>query len=122
MNDEQAYVDAVAELKEQGFKAIKFHCWCDIARDMPMVQAVHRKFGGDPSLSFMLDAEMRYSPSDADRAARILEDLDYTWFEAPFMDTDLQGYRELRSRTKVPILPAGNWLLAPGLIEAAIRM
>jgi L-alanine-DL-glutamate epimerase-like enolase superfamily enzyme len=52
----------------------------------------------------------------------VLEELDYTWFEAPLIDTDLQGYQELRRRTNVPIIPAGNWLLAPGLIEAAIRM
>jgi L-alanine-DL-glutamate epimerase-like enolase superfamily enzyme len=122
LSDEQAYVDEVARLKEAGFKAIKFHCWCDPARDVPMVRAVHKRFGGDPTLRFMLDVEMRYSPNDAFRVAKILEELDYTWFEAPFMDTDLQGYRDLRSQVRVPIIPAGNWLLAPGLIEAAIRM
>lgn len=122
LEDNQAYIDAVAELKEKGFKAIKFHCWCDIARDIPMALAVAKRFGDDPALRFMLDVEMRYSPADAHRAARALEELDYTWFEAPLMDTDLQGYRELRERVDVPIIPAGNWLLAPGLIEAAIRM
>lgn len=122
LEDKEAYIDAVAKLSEQGFKAFKFHCWCDINRDMPMVQAVHRRFGSDSSLRFMLDAEMRYSPAEALRAARILEELDYEWFEAPFMDTDLHGYRELRRSVKVPIVPAGNWLLAPGLIEAAIQM
>ena len=81
-----------------------------------------RAIGGDPALRFMLDVEMRYSPQDAYRAARELEQLDYEWFEAPLLDTDLQGYSELRRRTNVPIIPAGNWLLAPGLIEAAIRL
>lgn len=122
LEDNQAYVDAVAELKEGGFKAIKFHCWCDVARDIPMALAVAKRFGSDPDLRFMLDAEMRYSPTDALRAARVLQELDYAWFEAPLIDTDLQGYRELRERVDVPIIPAGNWLLAPGLIEAAIRM
>src|SRR4029078_8381580 len=78
--------------------------------------------GADPSLRFMLDVEMRYSPRDAYRAARVLEELDFEGFEAPLLDTDLQGYRELRRRVNIPIIPAGNWLLAPGLIEAAIRM
>lgn len=68
------------------------------------------------------DAEMGYSLGDALRAGRVLEELDYAWFEAPFMDTDLHGYRDLRRSVKVPIIPAGNWLLAPGLIEAAIQM
>jgi L-alanine-DL-glutamate epimerase-like enolase superfamily enzyme len=122
LEDSDAYVDAVTDLKARGFKAIKFHCWCDPERDLAMTRAVHDRFGGDPSLRFMLDVEMRYTPADAYRAARMLEELDYAWFEAPLMDTDLQGYRELRRRVNVPIIPAGNWLLAPGLIEAAIRM
>lgn len=122
LENKEAYIDAVAKLSEQGFKAFKFHCWCDIDRDMPMVQAVHKRFGSDASLRFMLDAEMRYSPAEALKAARVLEELNYEWFEAPFMDTDLHGYRELRRNVKVPIVPAGNWLLAPGLIEAAIQM
>jgi L-alanine-DL-glutamate epimerase-like enolase superfamily enzyme len=122
LESEQAYIDAVADLKARGFKAIKFHCWCDIVRDLPMVKAVHRKFGSDPSLRFMLDAEMRYSPADALRAGKVLEELDYAWFEAPLIDTDLNGYRQLRRSVSVPIVPAGNWLLAPGLIEAAIQM
>jgi len=117
-----AYVDQVAELKERGFKAVKFHCWCDVERDMPMVRAVHERFGGDPALRFMLDVEMRYSPVDALRAGRVLEELGFAWFEAPLLDTDLAGYRELRRQVRVPIIPAGNWLLAPGLIEAAIQM
>jgi L-alanine-DL-glutamate epimerase-like enolase superfamily enzyme len=70
----------------------------------------------------MLDVEMRYSPADAHRAARRLEQLDYAWFEAPLIDTDLAGYQELRRRVNIPIIPAGNWLLAAGLIEAAIQL
>jgi L-alanine-DL-glutamate epimerase-like enolase superfamily enzyme len=120
--DPQAYVDAVGDLKAQGFKAVKFHCWCDPKRDMEMVRAVHARHGSDPDLRFMLDVEMRYSRDDAYRAAKELEELGYTWFEAPMIDTDLQGYRELRQRVNVPVIPAGNWLLAPGVIEAAIRM
>lgn len=120
--DAQAYVDTVGELRSRGFKAVKFHCWCDIARDLEMVRAVHDRFGDDPSLRFMLDVEMRYSFADALRAAAELGRRDFAWFEAPLLDTDLRGYRELRRQVRVPIVPAGNWLLAPGLIEAAIEL
>jgi L-alanine-DL-glutamate epimerase-like enolase superfamily enzyme len=118
----EKYVEAVGELKAEGFKAIKFHCWCDPRKDMDMVRAVHARYGGDPSLRFMLDVEMRYTPADAYRVARELEELDFEWFEAPILDTELRGYQELRRRVNVPIIPAGNWLLAPGLIEAAIQL
>jgi L-alanine-DL-glutamate epimerase-like enolase superfamily enzyme len=120
--DPHAYVDAVGDLKSRGFKAVKFHCWCEPKRDMEMVRAVHKRYGNDADMRFMLDVEMRYTPGDAYRVAKELEELDYGWFEAPLIDTDLQGYRELRQRVSVPIIPAGNWLLAPGAIEAAIRM
>ena len=116
------YVEAVAKLKAQGFKAIKFHCWCDPRKDMEMVRAVKARYGSDASLRFMLDVEMRYTPTDAYRVAKELEELDYEWFEAPLLDTELRGYQELRRRVNVPIIPAGNWLLAPGLIEAAIQL
>jgi L-alanine-DL-glutamate epimerase-like enolase superfamily enzyme len=122
LEETEKYVEAVAELKAQGFKAIKFHCWCDPRKDMDMVRAVHARYGNDPSLRFMLDVEMRYTPADAYRVARELEELDFEWFEAPILDTELRGYQELRRRVNVPIIPAGNWLLAPGLIEAAIQL
>src|SRR5262249_31764494 len=38
--DAAAYVDFVAKLAEEGYKAIKFHCWCEPGRDMAMVAAV----------------------------------------------------------------------------------
>jgi L-alanine-DL-glutamate epimerase-like enolase superfamily enzyme len=70
----------------------------------------------------MLDVEQRYGRDDALRAAVELEALGYDWFEAPLLDVDLAGYRELRRYTKVGILPAGNTLLSPQLIEIALGM
>ena len=54
-------------------------------------------------------------------AARALEALDFEWLEAPFWDTDLEGYRELNRRTDLRIIPAGNWILAPQLLDHALR-
>ena len=50
----------------------------------------------------------------------LLEELGFIWFEAPLVDTDLEGYRELRARVDVPILPAGNWILDLRSIAQAI--
>lgn len=116
-----AYVDFVGELKDQGFKAVKYHCWCDITRDMPMVRKVHARHG-DSGLKFMLDVEQRYNRQDALKAARVLDELGFTWFEAPLIDTDLQGYADLRRRVDVPIIPGGNTVLDLSAIELAIRM
>ena len=121
MQSAAAYVDLVGELKSQGFTAIKFHCWCEIGRDLEMARAVHERFG-DSDLRFMLDVEQRYTREQALRAAEELSELGYAWFEAPLPDTDLEGYRELRRRVRVPIIPAGNTILDLKAIAQALRL
>lgn len=115
-----AYIDQVHRFAEEGFGAVKFHCWCEYARDMEMVRAVQKEFGTG-KLRFMLDVEMRYERGDALRAAQELEAMEYFWFEAPLVDYDLAGYRELRKYASVPIIPAGNAIIQPQLIELAIE-
>jgi L-alanine-DL-glutamate epimerase-like enolase superfamily enzyme len=119
--DPQAYVDFVAELRGQGYQAVKFHAWCEADRDLEMADAVHAAHGGS-GLRMMLDAEQRYDRRDALRAAARLEALDFTWFEAPLLDSDLEGYRDLRQRVNIPILPAGNWVMDPSLVWQGLRL
>jgi L-alanine-DL-glutamate epimerase-like enolase superfamily enzyme len=119
--DPQAYVDFVAKLQAEGFRAVKFHAWCEVERDLAMVRAVHARHG-DAGLAFMHDAEQRYDLAGARRAARELEALGFAWFEAPLRDTDLEGYRMLRQHASIPILPAGNWVMDLGLLYQGIRL
>jgi L-alanine-DL-glutamate epimerase-like enolase superfamily enzyme len=116
----EAYLDYVAERRSEGFKAVKFHCWCNPAHDLPMCEAVRRRFS-QSDLDFMLDVEQRYDRQSALRAARLLGELDFGWFEAPLIDTDLEGYRFLRRHAAVPIIPAGNTWLDLQQIEQALR-
>jgi L-alanine-DL-glutamate epimerase-like enolase superfamily enzyme len=108
--DAQAYADYCAARLAEGFTAVKFHCWCEPSRDVPMVETVHRAIA-DRGLALMLDVEQRYTRDQALAAAKRLEPLGLTWFEAPLLDSDLAGYAELRRHTAVPILPAGNTVL-----------
>jgi L-alanine-DL-glutamate epimerase-like enolase superfamily enzyme len=73
-------------------------------------------------MRFMLDVEQRYERGDALRTAQELEEFGYFWFEAPLVDYDLAGYRDLRKYVSVPIIPAGNSIIDPRLIEIAIDM
>ena len=41
----------------------------------------------------MLDVEQRYDLASALKVARRLGELDFGWFEAPLVDTDVEGYR-----------------------------
>ena len=44
--DAQAYVDYCVARLEEGFTAVKFHCWCEPSRDVPMVETVHDAMAG----------------------------------------------------------------------------
>lgn len=111
----EAYVDKVAEHKAAGFGAVKFHCWCNPARDLPMCEGVAEAFDGE-GLEFMLDVEQRYDRNQAQRVSAGLSELGFLWFEAPLLDHDLDGYAELRRdqrsrRHRVDMIPAGNWII-----------
>ncbi|QIG48467.1 mandelate racemase/muconate lactonizing enzyme family protein [Nordella sp. HKS 07] len=117
--DDQAYIDYVGERHAEGFKAVKFHCWCVPERDLPMCEAVKTHFEGK-DLALMLDVEQRYDLNGALRAARHLSELDFRWFEAPLVDTDIEGYREIRRQSTVPVIAAGNtWTDLQMLTQAA---
>jgi L-alanine-DL-glutamate epimerase-like enolase superfamily enzyme len=116
----EAYLEFVEELRQAGFRAVKFHSWCRPKQDLALARAAHNRFG--TNLALMLDVEQRYSREEALPVARALEELGFLWFEAPLIDTDLVGYRELRRRVALPIIPAGNWLLDAHLIALGIEL
>jgi L-alanine-DL-glutamate epimerase-like enolase superfamily enzyme len=104
------------EFIAQGFRAIKFHAYAVPERDIALAEAVRRRFPSD-DIAFMLDPENRYTREEALRVARVLDDVGFTWFEAPLPDFDLTGYRALREAVDVPILPAGNWITDLSLLR-----
>ncbi len=117
--DVPAYLRFVDDLIAQGFKAIKFHAWGLPDPDLELCRAVRQQHPGQ-EVKFMFDAENNYDQRSALRAALELEDLGFAWFEAPISDYDVTGYRELVSRTNIPIIPAGNWIVELPLIAEII--
>lgn len=118
--DDQAYIEYVAARRAEGFKAVKFHCWCNPGRDLPMCEAAAKHFAGT-GLQLMLDVEQRYDVAGALKVGRRIGELGFQWFEAPLVDTDVEGYRELRRQTTVPIIAAGNTWVDLQQIGLAIR-
>src|SRR3954470_4280654 len=119
--DAEAYVAYAAERIEEGFRAVKVHCWCEPSRDLPMLERVRAAFGPE-RVALMLDVEQRYDRHRALAAAKRLEPLGMTWFEAPLVDTDLNGYADLRRQTAVPILPGGNTILDLSQLRLGLTM
>ena len=73
LEDVSAYLDFVDQLLEQGFGAVKFHCWCVPDRDLELARAVRGKHAPD-RVALMLDVENNYDWQSALRVARELED------------------------------------------------
>jgi L-alanine-DL-glutamate epimerase-like enolase superfamily enzyme len=119
--DVPAFIEFARQLAADGYPAIKFHGWCEPARDLALVRAVRAAFSGETP-RFMLDVEQRYGRADALAMARELEQLGFAWFEAPLPDTDLAGYAELRRQVQIPILPPGNVIVDEDLVALAIGM
>jgi L-alanine-DL-glutamate epimerase-like enolase superfamily enzyme len=118
-DDEPAYLDGVAALVADGFRAVKLHAWGEPSRDAALIAAVRARF---PSLVLMHDAEGRYDRDGAALVARACADAGVRWFEAPLPDFDLDGYRALRRRVPgVPVLAAGDALWDPRLVADVVR-
>ena len=119
--DADAYVAFVGELLERGFRAVKFHAWCEADRDLEMLRKVHDAHAGS-GIRMMHDAEQRYDRVSALRVARELDAMGFAWLEAPLPDQDVEGYAELRRRAGVPIIAAGNTILDLQSVSTALRL
>jgi len=120
LHSNQNYIDYIAERIEEGYRAVKFHCWCNPDLDLPMCEAVRAHFG--PDLALMLDVEQRYDLRSALKVGKRIAELDFEWFEAPLIDTNIEGYRQLKRETGVPIVAAGNTWVDLQQLAQAIRL
>ncbi|MEE2659559.1 MAG: enolase C-terminal domain-like protein [Candidatus Latescibacterota bacterium] len=120
LEDVPAYLRFVENLLAEGYTAVKFHTWCVPHRDIELCRAVSREFDLE-RVDFMLDVENNYDRASSMRVAREIEELGFSWFEAPLPDWDLDGYRELTRSTTIPILPSGNWLMDLMTLNEGIR-
>jgi len=93
-----------------GFTAYKVHPFYDAQRDIALARALREAAG--PSMRLMLDAAKRYAPAEALAVGRVLQELDYHWYEEPLPQQDWAAYRALREALTIPVI-GGETL--PGL-------
>jgi len=99
----QHYFDEVISCKQQGITAYKLHVSPDIAIEACRAA---RKAGDDMTLMF--DPFGCYNREEALRVGRVLEELNFHWFEEPIADTDIEGLTKLREKLSVPICATEN--------------
>ena len=104
-----AYVAFVGDLLERGFRAVKFHAWCEADRDLEMLRKVHAAHGGS-GMAMMHDAEQRYDRHSALRVARELDAMGFRWLEAPLpvLEGRIAARRRDASDATIEVLRAAS--------------
>lgn len=107
------YVEIARTCYEQGFRAFKLHAFGIPDKDIEVCRAVHKAFGG--KMDLMLDPVNAYDRLGAFKVGKVLEDLDFYWYEAPIPDSDLIGLADLSRSFRIPITAAES--VSAGLRE-----
>jgi L-alanine-DL-glutamate epimerase-like enolase superfamily enzyme len=118
MPSESDYVEVVGRAHAEGITAVKLHAFGEPEKDIALFALLRETF---PDLELMHDAESVYDHAEALRVGRALDELECRWFEAPLPDFDLEGYRSLRRRLDVPVLPAGYAMWDTRQLADALR-
>lgn len=119
----QDYVDVALECQRLGFTAFKTHAFGLPDEDLEVCRAVREAVG--PGVDLMHDPVNAYNFIDALRVGRGLQELDFTWYEAPIRDEDIHGYVQLCQALDIPIAGAeslirGIWDFARYLEHQAV--
>jgi L-alanine-DL-glutamate epimerase-like enolase superfamily enzyme len=102
--DEEYVADAL-RCREQGFKAVKLHPYGIASDDIRMCRAVREAVG--EKMTLMIDPLAYpgpYTRAEAFKVGKVLDELNFHWFEDPTNSRDLEGLAELRRRLDVEIL------------------
>lgn len=102
-----AFADYAEECLERGYEGFKFHCHPDSRPefDIAICKALDERLGNEMDL--MIDSSSLYETyADAVKVGRVLDDLDFFWYEDPLYDGGASGtmVRKLVSEFNTPIL------------------
>jgi L-alanine-DL-glutamate epimerase-like enolase superfamily enzyme len=92
---------------KKGFRAIKMKVGRKLlSEDVARVRAMREHLGADFPL--MVDANMRWSPDEAIRAARALQPFSPVWLEEPTIPDDVEGHARVVREGGLPVATGEN--------------
>jgi len=102
----EEYADFAEECLERGYQAYKLHTLFppydqDWERDAETCRAVAERVGDEMDL--MLDCSAHYSRMEALQLGRVLEELDFYWYEEMMHEQSMSAYEWLHDRLDVPL-------------------
>jgi L-alanine-DL-glutamate epimerase-like enolase superfamily enzyme len=98
---EQVFEEAQTA-KAAGYRGYKLQLWDGPARDIPRLRAAREAVG--PDFPLMHDVVAGYNFTQALQVGKVLETLNYTWFEEPISDKQIWLLKRLADELTVPIL------------------
>lgn len=108
-----AYMADAERVLARGFRAYKLHPPHDLDECIKVCRDV-RKFVG-PDIQLMIDPAGAFDFPQAMRLGRVLEELDFLWYEDPLHECDIYNYSKLCAKLDIPIMATEY---APGGYEA----
>ncbi len=106
------YAAEAAHYQSLGFTAYKYHpptqargfrgIDVPLSEDIRTARLVREAVG--PDMRLMHDSPRVYTYEEALTMGRVLEELDYYWYEDPLPADDIYGYERLRKQLRIPIL------------------
>jgi D-galactarolactone cycloisomerase len=92
----------IEDARARGFRALKMKIGGrSLPEDAHYVKLARETAGS--TMALMADANQCYELPQAVWMGRLLQELDFFWFEEPLRRTDRRGYAELRTRLTIPI-------------------
>lgn len=99
--DIDGYLKLADECIALGYRAYKLHPFGVPDKDIELCRAVREHVG--PDIRLMLDPVNHYDFNGAMRVGRVLDELDFYWYEAPIRDEDMAGLQRLTRELRTPV-------------------
>jgi L-alanine-DL-glutamate epimerase-like enolase superfamily enzyme len=97
-------IQEACRCRDLGYHGYKLQLWQGVEHDIELLRAARAAVG--QTFNLMQDANSGYSFLQALAVGRVLDELNFLWFEEPIADRQLSLTIELSRQLKTPILPA----------------
>ncbi|MAE62133.1 MAG: racemase [Planctomycetaceae bacterium] len=101
MDEYERYIKMCADL---GFTAFKLHAWGRAEDDAKLSRNLRKWVGDDADLMF--DGSAGWDLTTALWFGRVLEEVNFLWYEEPMREFDLPSYAQLACALDIPVLAA----------------
>lgn len=114
--------DEARRMRASGFRGYKLQLRAGPAEDIPRLRAAREAVG--EGFPLMQDPNAMYSLAEAVQVGRVLDELDYHWFEEPVPDQNLAALQQLASAIRTPLLVGETVRLTelPTYLRAGVGM